>query len=132
MPLGVPTARNHGHVLAFKLYHLAVFNIYGVDITLGICLIACFTGTDISWVRQAANPSSLGFWLCHSSPPSWLTCLAYVVGCNGTIHEQELANSPLYDWELIKTRFNNGNPLPEYNNAAEDADIPSSYQTNID
>ncbi|URE46135.1 hypothetical protein MUK42_25743 [Musa troglodytarum] len=35
---------------------------------------------------------------------------------------KQLANSPLYGCtmeELIKTTFNNGNPLPEYNNAAE-------------
>ncbi|KAJ8480215.1 hypothetical protein OPV22_023942 [Ensete ventricosum] len=50
-----PTGRNHGHELAFKLYHLAVLTIYGFDITIGICLIACFARTDRPWIRRAAT-----------------------------------------------------------------------------
>ncbi|CAN6191375.1 unnamed protein product [Urochloa humidicola] len=41
----------------------------------------------------------------------------YVEGLN-----KQLANSPLYGYtleELIKEAYNNGNPLPEYNNAAQ-------------
>ncbi|RWV95013.1 hypothetical protein GW17_00042407 [Ensete ventricosum] len=53
---GGPTARNHGHELAFKIYSLAVFTIYGCDITLGICLIARLVGIDRPWVRQATTP----------------------------------------------------------------------------
>ncbi|RWW59705.1 hypothetical protein BHE74_00033345 [Ensete ventricosum] len=53
---GGPTARNHGHELAFKIYTLAVFTIYGCDITLGICLIARLAGIDRPWVRQATTP----------------------------------------------------------------------------
>lgn len=41
----------------------------------------------------------------------------YVEGLN-----KQLATSPLYGYtleELIKEAYNNGNPLPEYNNAAQ-------------
>jgi superoxide dismutase len=41
----------------------------------------------------------------------------YVEGLN-----KQLASSPLYGYtleELIKEAYNNGNPLPEYNNAAQ-------------
>lgn len=41
----------------------------------------------------------------------------YVDGLN-----KQLATSPLYGYtleELIKEAYNNGNPLPEYNNAAQ-------------
>ncbi|RRT59015.1 hypothetical protein B296_00037803, partial [Ensete ventricosum] len=48
-----PTGRNHGHELAFKLYHLAVLTIYGFDITLGICP-HCVLCSD----RQTMDPSS--------------------------------------------------------------------------
>ncbi|KAJ8480223.1 hypothetical protein OPV22_023950 [Ensete ventricosum] len=79
---GGPTARNHGHELTFKIYSLAVFTIYGCDITLGICLIARLVGIDRPWVRQATTPlisgvlalsfaaaAVLGFEACRTSGP---------------------------------------------------------------
>ncbi|RZS09614.1 hypothetical protein BHM03_00040712 [Ensete ventricosum] len=68
---GGPTARNHGHEVAFTIYIAWLSSLFmGATSPLGSLSLRALLGDHVS--VKPPPLSSLGFWLCRSPPPSWV------------------------------------------------------------